>query len=372
MGSELKINSGPILLAPGVWKAEYAFLTPGVGKVVVWYRMNRKFKIAFITIILVAAGLWGIGLYNAQRIYVEKQTRFMMDTYVTITAIGPKRIVSQAVDLALKRMSEVDEKFSSFKPESQVYTFNHKNEPITDPEVLGLIKVGLEVSKESGGAFDITVAPLLELWGFNSKTYYLPQEEEIKNCLNSVGYRHLLIQDGKLTKDNPATAIDLGGIAKGYALAQAASVLKAQGVTSALVDAGGDIYTVGKKGEKLWRVGIKDPRGEGIVGYLDVSDLAVVGSGDYERFFVKDGKRYHHIFDPKTGYPTEGVVSVTIMYANPIIAQIWTKIPFVLGAAKGLEMLARVPDLEAFIITSSGEKLYSAGLKLTLKDFKSR
>ncbi len=329
--------------------------------------MNQKFKIAFTAIILIAAGLWGLGLYNAQRFYLEKQTRFMMDTYVTITAIGPKQIVSKAVDSAFNRMQEIDVKFSLFNPKSQVYAFNHKNEPITDPEIIELIKVGLEVSKESGGAFDITVAPFLELWGFTSKSYYLPQEEEIKNCLNSVGYQHLLIKYGKLTKDNQATAIDLGGIAKGYALAQTVSVLKAQGITSALVDAGGDIYTLGNKSGKLWKVGIKNPRGEGILGYVEVEDLAVLGSGDYERFFIKDEKRYHHIFDPKTGYPTEGVISVTLMYPNPIIAQIWAKIPFVLGAGKGLEMLEKIPNLEAIIITSSGEKLYSAGLKHTLK-----
>jgi thiamine biosynthesis lipoprotein len=105
---------------------------------------------------------------------------------------------------------------------------------------------------------------------------------------------------------------------------------------------------------------------------VDVEDLAVVGSGDYERFFIKEGKRYHHIFDPKTGYPTEkGVVSVTLMYSNPIIAQIWTKIPFVLGAKKGLEMLAKIPNLEAIIITSTGEKLYSSGLKHTLMELES-
>lgn len=329
--------------------------------------MDRKFKIVFTAIILFAAGFLGLGLYNAQKFYVEKQTRFMMDTYVTITAIGPRQITAKAIDSAFNRMQEIDVKFNPLNPKSPIYAFNHKNEPITDPEIIELIKVGLEVSKESGGAFDITVAPLLELWGFNSKSYYFPQEEEIKNCLKSVGYRHLLIKDGKLTKDNPATAIDLGGIAKGYALAQAASVLKAQGITSALVDAGGDIYTLGNKSGKLWKVGIKSPRTEGIIGYVEVEDLAVLGSGDYERFFIKDSKRYHHIFDPKTGYPTQGVISVTLMYPNPIIAQIWTKIPFVLGAKKGLEMLAQIPNLEAIIITSSGEKLYSAGLKHTLK-----
>jgi len=330
--------------------------------------MNQKLRITFNIAVLIAAAFWGIKFYSAQMPNTEKQTRFLMDTYVTITAIGPREIVSPAVDLAFNRIQEIDFKFNSLNPKSPIYAFNHQNQPITDPEIISLIKVGLEASKASGGAFDMTVAPLLELWGFNRKSYYLPQDEEIKNCLKSVGYQHLLLQDGILTKDNPAAGIDFGGIAKGYALSQAVSVLKLQGVTSAIIDAGGDVFALGKKGGKLWKVGVKNPRGEGIIGYLEAEDLSVVGSGDYERFFIKEGKRYHHIFNPQTGYPTEGVTSVTLIYPDPITAQIWAKIPFVLGAKKGLTMLAKIPGLEAIIITSSGERLYSLGLKHPLKE----
>jgi len=101
---------------------------------------------------------------------------------------------------------------------------------------------------------------------------------------------------------------------------------------------------------------------------VEAADTSVIGSGDYERFFIKDGKRYHHIFDPKTGYPTEGVTGVTLIYPDPVAAQVWTKIPFVLGAKKGLELLESIPGMEAVIVTAAGEKLYSFGLKHTLKD----
>jgi len=323
----------------------------------------KKLKPVFIIIIAVFAGFWAVRSYNGYRFHVEKEMRFMMDTYVTVYAVGPKQVSSKAINSALNRMQEIDIKFSHLNPKSPVYAFNRKNEPLSDPEIIGLIKIALEISKAAEGAFDITVAPLAELWGFYSKEYYLPEEQQIRNCLANVGYQHLSLEGGKLNKDNPGVMIDLGGIAKGYALTEAVKVLKSQGVASALIDAGGDVFALGKKGKKPWKVGVKDPRGEGILGYVEVDDLAVVGSGDYERFFIKDGKRYHHIFNPKTGYPTEGVVSVTIIYPDPVLAQTLTKIPFVIGAERGLEALNKISGLEAIIITSSGEKLYSSGLK---------
>jgi len=326
----------------------------------------RKLKLIFIIIIVVFAGLWAIRSYNERRFHVEKETRFMMDTYVTIYAIGPKEITSKAIDLALNRIQGIDTKFNSLNPKSPIYTFNHTLEPISDKEIINLIQTALKISEESGGAFDISIAPLAELWGFYSKEYYFPTSQEIKDCLANVGYQHLLLNNGKLTKDNMAVRIDLGGVAKGYAISEALKVLKSNGVNSALIDTGGDIYALGKKGSKLWKVGIKDPRGEGTLGYVEVEDLAVMGSGDYERFFIKDGKRYHHIFNPKTGYPTEGVQSVILIYNDPVIAQAWTKIPFIMGPEKGLKRLERIPNMDVIIITESGKTLYSSRLKHSL------
>lgn len=326
----------------------------------------KKLKLVFIILLAVFAWFWAIRHHNARRFHVEKATRFMMDTYVTVYAIGPKEITEKAIELALNRMQEIDVKFNSLNPKSPIYAFNHQGAPLSDPEILELIRLALKVSKESDGAFDITVAPLVELWGFYAKAPHLPQEQEIKDCLRNVGYQHLRLSNGKLTKDNEAVRIDLGGIAKGYAVSEATKVLKQKGVTSAIIDTGGDVYALGKRGKKLWRIGIKDPRGEDVLGYVEVEDLAVMGSGDYERFFINAGKRYHHIFNPKTGYPTEGVIAVTIIYNDPLLAQPLTKIPFVLGAKKGLEFLDKIPDMEVIIVTASGEKLYSSGLKHAL------
>ena len=327
----------------------------------------KKLKIVFLIIIVLFTGIWVIRLHNGRRFHLEKETRFMMDTYVTVYALGPKKVTAKAVSLALDRMQEIDVKFNALNPRSPVYAFNHHNIPISDTEITGLVGIALKASKETKGAFDITVAPLLELWGFYSKAYRVPDEQEIKNCLEKVGYQHLLINNGKLTKDSPETQIDLGGVAKGYALVEAVKVLKAKGVHSALIDAGGDVFALGKKGRRLWKVGIKSPREDDLLGYLEIQDLAVMGSGDYERFFIKDGKRYHHIFNPKTGYPTEGVAAVTLIYSDPVLGQIWGKIPFLMGTKKGLQELDKIPGVEAVVVTGSGEILYTSGFKHLLK-----
>lgn len=325
--------------------------------------MKKKIIIISFIIVLAGSALWLIRQYNSYRLHVEKETRFMMDTYVTIYAVGPKQVTSNAINLALNRMQEIDAKFNLLNPKSPIYAFNNKFEPISDSEITSLIQPALKISEESNGAFDITVAPLVELWGFYNKAYYLPKPQEIKDCLAHIGYKHLSIDNGKLTKDNERVRIDLGGVAKGYAITEAIRVLRSNGVLSALIDTGGDVYALGKKGSKLWKVGIKDPRGEGILGYVEVEDLAVMGSGDYERFFIKDGKRYHHIFNPGTGYPTETVSGVTLIYSDPIAAQAWTKIPFVMGHEEGLRRLEKIPGMEAIIITTSGKIFYSSGLK---------
>lgn len=326
-------------------------------------RFSGKLKVVFILAVIIFSGLWSVRIYNSRKNHLEKETRFMMDTYVTIYAAGPKEITSKAVSLAFNRMEEIAVKFNSLDARSPVYAFNKKGVDISDPEIVELVRIGLKISQESEGAFDMTVAPLLELWGFYDKSFYIPQEQEIKDCLKNVGYQHFSLSNGVVKKDAQGVMIDLGGIAKGYALSEAAKVLKNAGVTQALIDAGGDVLALGSRGARLWRVGIKDPRGEGILGYVEVEGLAVIGSGDYERFFIKDGKRYCHIFDSKTGYPSQGIASVTLVYPDPVIAQPLAKIPFILGAQKGLEVLEKIPGMEAVIITTSGEKIYSRGLK---------
>lgn len=321
--------------------------------------MLKKTLRILIVAALIYLGLWSIRQANFGILPAEKETRLMMGTYATIIALGPKEIAAKAINSAFIRMREIDVKFNPINPQSPVYAFNRRNQPIADPEIIGLVRRSLEISKESAGAFDITVAPLSELWGFYAKSLRVPDDKEIKECLRNVGYPHLLFKNGELDKDDPKVEIDFGGIAKGYALAEAARVLKDNGVISALIDLGGDVYVLGKKGAKPWKVGIKNPRAADILGYIEVKDQAIASSGDYERFFIEKGKRYHHIFNPATGYPTEGVAGVTVTHPDPVVAQAWAKIPFVLGAQKGIQALNRIKDMRAVIVTASGQILYS-------------
>ncbi|CAB1058035.1 hypothetical protein D1BOALGB6SA_2791, partial [Olavius sp. associated proteobacterium Delta 1] len=152
------------------------------------------------------------------------------------------------------------------------------------------VHLALQIARDSDGAFDITIAPLIELWGYYGDSPRLPSEEEVQACLRKVGYHHLMLKNSSLQKSQADVQIDLGGIAKGYAVGQAVEVLKREGIFSALIDAGGDVYGLGKRGGDMWKVGIRSPRGDDILGYVEIEDLAVMGSGDYERFFIQDGK----------------------------------------------------------------------------------
>jgi FAD:protein FMN transferase len=316
---------------------------------------------------VILAGLFAIRQYNLYRFHLEKQMRFMMDTYVTVYTIGPKTKTLPAINAALDRMQAVDAKFNSRNPGSPVYAFNVQNAPITDREILDVVTLALQIAKDTDGAFDITVEPLIELWGFYGDSPRLPGPEEIQNCLKRVGYSNLVLSDTQLKKKKADVKIDLGAIAKGYAIGQAAKVLRDQGVTSALIDAGGDIYALGTKASELWKVGIRNPRGDKISGYLEVQDLAVMGSGDYERFFERDGKRYHHIFDPKTGYPAAGLSGTTLVHPDPTVADAWNTAVFVLGPEKGLDLVEKIPGMEALMVTTSGKVIYSSGLAHALK-----
>jgi len=327
----------------------------------------KKTKLAGILIAVVVIGLFAIRIYNSHRFHLEKQTRFMMDTYVTIFAVGPEKVTSRAVDLAMDRMQEVDGKFNILNQKSPLYAFNHQGAPISDPEIIKVVRLALAVSRESDGAFDITMSPLSDLWGFYGDSPRLPRDQEIKKALKNTGYKHLKINDNTLKKDRKSIKIDLGGIAKGYAIEQAVKVLKKEGVISALIDAGGDVYALGKRGGRLWKVGLRDPRGEELLGYLEVEDLAIMGSGDYERFFIKDEKRYHHIFDPKTGYPARGLAGITLIHPDPVMSDAWNTALFVMGPRKGLELVERMPGMETIMVTTEGKTLYSSGLKNRLQ-----
>jgi thiamine biosynthesis lipoprotein len=263
-------------------------------------------------------------------------------------------------------MEEIDHKFNLLDSNNLVYAFNHRNESITDPEVVELVKTALDIARATDGAFDITVYPLVNLWGFFEKNPSLPSDCGIRALMPHVGWRKLVVRGGRITKTDPAVRIDFGGIAKGYAVGEAVKTIRAAGIQSALVDAGGQIFAIGTLNGLPWKVGIRDPRGDGVFASLDVADLTVATSGDYERYFETNGVRYHHILDPKTGYPVKGLRSVTVIAPDAAMGDGLSTAVFVLGKVRGLAFLEKSGLAQGVIMDSTGQVTTTQGFDLTI------
>jgi len=307
-----------------------------------------------------------LGLKHYESDSLQSQTRYLMDTFCTIKVPGDIEVL-KSIEQALDRIEEIDRKFNILNPESPLYDFNNNNTPITDEEIINLVKVALQVCEKSDGAYDITIYPLIDLWGFFSDSPQIPLKETIDELLKETGYQNLAIVDGKLLKSNKKVKLDLGSIAKGYAIGEALKVLKQAQIESALIDAGGDIYALGKYNDKPWKIGIRNPRGEGVIGALELSDMAVVTSGDYERYFEKDGIRYHHIIDPRTGYPAKDLASVTVISQDLALADAWSTALFVLGKEKGLKAVEDIKSIQTLLVSAEGEKFYSSDMQVKTK-----
>ncbi|MEI7640158.1 MAG: FAD:protein FMN transferase [bacterium] len=294
---------------------------------------------------------------------IQKKTEFLMDTYVSIIIPGDKSMLV-AMDKGFKRMEEVSIKFNVLNPKSPFYDFNMTGKPVEDPECVALVSTALKVAALSDGALDITVKPVVDLWGFYSPDPHVPDKAALKKALAKVGYKNLLIKNGKLIKLKEGVQLDLGAIAKGYAVGEAMKVLKAAGVKSALIDAGGDIYAIGKNGKDRWKIGIKNPRADGLLGGMEIDpDITVATSGDYERFFEKDGIRYCHIFDPKTGYPAKsGTISVSVITDDATLADAWSTAFFVMGKDKTAALVKKIGTVETIMVADNETISYSPGL----------
>lgn len=307
----------------------------------------------------------------------------IMGTMVEITTFrnrsSPKGVVAgrkteeEALELAFEAISRVDKLMSNYKADSEISLINQqagRNYVKVEPEVLKVIRMAIKVAALSGGAFDITIAPLVELWGFHRKNGHMPPTESIQKVLPLINYKNILIDEKKrkVKLKLPGMMIDLGGIAKGYAVDQAIEALKNNGIDQALVNAGGDLYVLGHPPKRnFWHIGIRHPFVPNkTVSSLKIRDQAIATSGNYENFFVLKGKRYSHILDPKTGQPIQGIASVTALAKTAMEADALATAVSVLGPEKGIELLNNQPDVEGIIILDDPNKpgyLVSQGLE---------
>ena len=317
---------------------------------------------------------------NNNQIQPFERTKVLMDTFVQISIYDQDRSqdeLSQIVALAFQRIEEIEHITNNYDDSSFISMVNReaaKQAIALDTIMYDLIIESDRVNKLSGGAFDITIESVKQLWNFSDDNPRIPGDSLLIRQLQWVGNNHIMLEGKRLRFDSPEVKIDMGAIAKGYAIDQAIQVLEENGITDAMVNGGGDLRTICSdltKGKR--RVWIKNPRHADVLyGYFQLDEGSVATSGDYERYFIYESIRYHHILDPKTGYPARGCVSVTIQAPNATEADGLATAVFVLGLDLGLELIERLVRVEGIILFEEEGKLRwkaSAGLR---KKFKTR
>jgi thiamine biosynthesis lipoprotein len=232
------------------------------------------------------------------------------------------------------------------------------------PEARELFEVALDVYRRSSGCFDLSVAPLSWLWGFRDGVNRVPEPQEIQAALASVGMDRVRLLPGRLEVPE-GMGLDWGAIAKGYGLDRAARTLKELGIARGLINAGGDLYCWGLNPRGLsWQVGISHPREEGYLGILTLSGMGAATTGDYQRFFMREGVRYHHVFDPRTGRPARGKQSVTVVGPQTHVCDALSTACFV--SESPVDILSQYPEYGAFLVDAEGE-ITSLGKEFTLR-----
>lgn len=272
-----------------------------------------------------------------------------------------------AIDAVMAEMRRIDDLMSHYKPASELSQINAHafGAPVVvDPELFDLIKLATHFSEITEGAFDITYASVGYLYDY--RKHVKPTEAQIEAALPSVDWRNLLLdaQHHSVRFEHKGMRIDLGGIAKGYAVDRGIAILQARGVQHAVVTAGGDTRIIGDRFGRPWIVGIRHPDDKTkIVTRIPLVDTAMSTSGDYERYFDENGVRYHHIIDPRTGHSASKVRSATILGPTAVQTDGLSKTAFVLGPEKALEIIERLPDFDAIFVCPDGRVLYTKGLQ---------
>ena len=320
--------------------------------------------------LLSLAALFALQAAPAQAEWLSRGVDGIMGTriFVELWAEDKDRAQGeQAIDAVMDEMRHIDESMSVYKPTSEVSRVNAlaAQQPVKiSPELFQLLTTALDYSRITEGAFDITYASVGYMYDF--RAHQRPTEQQIQSALPAINFRHVLLDPATSTVrfSQAGVRIDLGGIAKGYAVDQGIAILQARGFSHALVNAGGDSRVIGDRMGKPWIIGIRHPdHPEQIITRLPLSDTAFSTSGDYERYFDEDGVRYHHIIDPHTGHSASKVRSATVIAPTATRTDGLSKTAFVLGPKEAMRIYNALPDVDAILVTPDGHVLYSKGLE---------
>lgn len=333
--------------------------------------LNILMIMVIVLISLVLAVIFITGIKKGKVTFKEF---YAMGTVMQLTVYGKKS--REAVLEAVKRIEEIENKMSVFKDESEISMIN-KNAGFGPQKVSEdtyyVINKAKRYCSLSDGAFDVTIKPIVNLWKIDSGKPELPDKNEIKEKLKLVNYKDIILDKKNVTISlkYKNQAVDVGGIAKGYAADEVKKIFIKYGIKSAIINLGGNIVVLGKKeGVKLWKVGIQDPlksRGE-FAGIISAADKSIVTSGNYERYFEAGGKKYHHIIDPKTGYPSESeIISVSVISDLSIDGDGLSTGLYVMGINKAYSQIEALEGVDAVFITSDKKIYVTSGIKDNFK-----
>ncbi|MBI4685102.1 MAG: FAD:protein FMN transferase [Nitrospirae bacterium] len=323
------------------------------------YQQNKPLRCYILFILL----LFTVLACVPQKDKVYQKSQIIMDTVVTITVVSDSSEKAEtAIDRTFSEVEKLNKLLNFYSSLSEVSEINKnagiKSVPVS-PETIEVIEKAIHTAEKTYGAFDITIGPVMTLWDFHKKV--LPEDKSIKEKLSLVNYKGITIDKNRSSVylQKKGMLIDLGGIAKGYAADKAVEVMKRNGIQAGLVSIAGDIKAFGLKPEnKPWKIGIKNPRQKGknneLIATIDLTDMAISTSGDYERYFITNGKRYHHILNPKTGYPAYGCQSVSILAPDGSVTDPLSTGIFILGTEKGLKLLEEL-GLDGIIVDKDGK-----------------
>jgi len=329
--------------------------------------MKRSGIFVFVLILLAAA-------CSGSDPKTVRKTEAIMGTDVTITVVAPTiEEGSAAIDAGMAELRRLDAMMSLYKDDSEITKVNRAAgmHPVkVSPEMIEVIEDAAVVSRLSGGVFDVTVGPLVVLWQMRLKAGKIPTDEEITRIRPLVNYRNIVLDRKASTifLKKADMILDFGGI-KGYMADRTADVIRKRGITNAIIAVAGDIWVLGHREDgKPWRIGVQHPRQQNkTLAVLDLSDKYISTSGDYERFVIVEHKRYHHIIDPRTGKPSKGVISVTLIGNKGALIDPLAKAPFILGPEEGLKIVKNV-GAEAIIVDDQGKVYTTDGIKNLLDE----
>ncbi len=334
---------------------------------------NKKINILLLLLILAISLAACTSSKKSNELTLVKNEQMVLGTFGQISAYsGSEKEGNEIISKVFDRISEIENLMSTSIEGSDVHNIN-KNagmEPVKiNASTMDVLEKGLEYSSITKETFNIGLGSLIDLWGIGKDWQKVPTQEEILNARKHIDLSQLEVSEENHTafvKDSEMM-LDLGGIAKGYAVDESVRILRENGIKSGIVNLGGDIYALGSKTDgSLWRIGIDNPEigADNSIARISISDKSVVTSGDYERYFIEDDVRYHHIIDPATGYPADsGLVSVTIVSDKAMDGDVLSTSVFVLGIEEGLKLIESRDGVEGILVTKDRKVYVSSGLK---------